>query len=175
MEGTKEEQKHQLWQELMDKAYDRWGKGGDLKDLEYLDFLDELEPLQRKAVVLGNLNYQVQNGGFSQWIGNRYWRTHRYLRRTLEQMPGPAAKAVLELIDPLLTKLTLVRVDPRQFSQMDQADEDRLMVWLHGPMDEFGLEDEEQGQQLDDKYYKLDDAFMDEVEAFLKAEKEKTT
>lgn len=45
-----------VWQRLLDEA----NAGG------------QLDLLHQEAVVLANLNYQVQNGGFEQWIDNRY-------------------------------------------------------------------------------------------------------
>lgn len=58
-----------LHKELMDLAYNEYQLHNkwSLKD-----FYFNLEPLTKKAVALGNLNYQVRNGGFRQWIDNGY-------------------------------------------------------------------------------------------------------
>jgi hypothetical protein len=54
----------------MDEVYDYWNT--DLKNLTRLQACDHFGPLHRAAVQLGNLNYQVENGGFSQWWDNEY-------------------------------------------------------------------------------------------------------
>lgn len=62
-------------QELMNKAYELWKKEEN-KKLKYSDFLDlilkELGEIYFHAVITGNLNYQVCNGGFNQWHDNGY-------------------------------------------------------------------------------------------------------
>lgn len=32
-----------------------------------------ITPIERRVVIMGNLNYKVTNGGFSQWIDNGYF------------------------------------------------------------------------------------------------------
>jgi hypothetical protein len=59
-------------QGLMNQAYKRWQAGGDLENTPREDFYGKLEDPHRLAVVFGNLNYQVENGGWSQWIYNNY-------------------------------------------------------------------------------------------------------
>lgn len=41
-------------------------------DLKKHEVIDSLSEYHRIAVCLGNMNYQVENGGFSQWIFNGY-------------------------------------------------------------------------------------------------------
>ena len=60
------------WQELMNESYVRFQKGGDLHKLGGDKFVRALDPVHKFAVMCGNLNYQVENGGFLQWIGNGY-------------------------------------------------------------------------------------------------------
>ena len=52
---------------LMNTAYSKYPK-----NVSHFEFLLSLTPIERTAVVLGNLNYQVENGGFSQWSFNGY-------------------------------------------------------------------------------------------------------
>lgn len=60
-------------QDLMDKAYKIWEQNGNML---YGMFLNEVETklgkLYLNAIITGNLNYQVENGGFSQWKFNDY-------------------------------------------------------------------------------------------------------
>ena len=77
MEETnkKEVEEESIHQNLMNKAYDLWSTE-DGKKLSYSDFLDAVSDkfgkLYFDAVITGNLNYQVENGGFSQWHYNNY-------------------------------------------------------------------------------------------------------
>ena len=63
-----EEDEHQR---LMNEAYKNWT---DKVGMDYPEFLTKLNQLERDAVVLGNFNYQVCNGGIYQWLGNRYYK-----------------------------------------------------------------------------------------------------
>lgn len=53
-----------VWQGLMDQAYAKWQADG--KKWSYRQFLANLDAVERKAVILGNFNYQVCNGGLQQ-------------------------------------------------------------------------------------------------------------
>jgi hypothetical protein len=53
-------------QKLMNEAY------ASFKKLSYDEFINQLDEKHKVAVILGNLNYQVGNGGFSQWYYNNY-------------------------------------------------------------------------------------------------------
>jgi len=58
-----------IYQKLIDEAYDFWSS----KKCNYEEFVNSLSPLHAEAVILGNLNYQVENGGFIQWYENDYY------------------------------------------------------------------------------------------------------
>lgn len=77
---------------LMNEAYDNG------KHATYEAFLDTLDMPHRRAVVLGNLNYQVENGGFSQWILNGYSGGSVCLFSALTKIGTPAALAVKLLV-----------------------------------------------------------------------------
>lgn len=72
-------------QELMDKAYNRWADG-EFKSLSLKDFFEKLPVLEQTAVALGNLNYQVGNGGFYQWEDNGYKDAHKDFLKQLERL-----------------------------------------------------------------------------------------
>lgn len=65
------ESKHQT---LMNESYQLWT---DEKGFTYENFLLEVEENLSEnhlnAVITGNLNYQVENGGFRQWYDNGYY------------------------------------------------------------------------------------------------------
>lgn len=77
---------------LMDAAYETFG------DQTYAAFLSNLPAQQRKAVLIGNLNYQVENGGFGQWILNRYADYARDVMLVLREIGTDAAIATESLI-----------------------------------------------------------------------------
>lgn len=69
-------------QDLMDDAYKLWRTQFPEQGYDY--FFNELTPLLRKAVALGNLNYQVGNGGFFQWADNGYQEATRGTLRAIQ-------------------------------------------------------------------------------------------
>ncbi|MDR1070813.1 MAG: hypothetical protein LBL37_08550 [Gracilibacteraceae bacterium] len=60
-------------QALVDEVYREWQKEEN-KNKSKWDILDEFSAAHQIAVVLGNFNYQVENGGLEQWIYNGYFR-----------------------------------------------------------------------------------------------------
>jgi len=133
-----------LHQQLMDTAYAKWNNDLTLSKEGFFDLLDAKE---RFAVFTGNLNYQVGNGGFSQWHFNGYDTPEvvAYLRRNLPKV-GETAKQVLALVEEALPV----------FAAMDEYRDDEL--------DEEYREAED---ALCTKYYAINDAFMAECEAYL--------
>lgn len=63
-----------LIQDLMDEVYDRWNAlSKDEINIGRLEVIQKYFSSQHKAAVqLGNMNYQITNGGFQQWFGNGY-------------------------------------------------------------------------------------------------------
>ena len=134
-------------QGLMDKAYARWQ---DAKDWTQEDFTNQLDADEKLAVVFGNMNYQVENGGFSQWRDNRYGTPEivGYVRRQLAQMEGDKIPEMRKLI---------VRVK-KVFDTfpLDWMEDD----WTLYPL---ALD------PLDKEFYAINDAVMAAVEAKLAA------
>lgn len=62
-----EKTNNDLWQFIMDRAYEKWDK-----ELSREEFLNLLTPYEKISVQLGNFNYQIGNGGMSQWDLNCY-------------------------------------------------------------------------------------------------------
>lgn len=64
--------KGDLTQLLMDEVYDKWNSPEALQ-MGRLDVIDNFFTEKHKAAIqLGNMNYQVNNGGWSQWHSNGY-------------------------------------------------------------------------------------------------------
>lgn len=56
-----------LWQFIMDKSYEKWDDG-----IGRASFLEKLTNYEKIAIMFGNFNYQVENGGLFQWDDNSY-------------------------------------------------------------------------------------------------------
>lgn len=82
-------------QELVDAAYDGWQL---TPRKSYDDFIFDLPVDQKEAVLIGNLNYQVENGGFSQWFSNGYGDHAAEVRLVLDRIGGHAAYTITNLI-----------------------------------------------------------------------------
>lgn len=151
LDQTQTESKHQ---QLMNEAYDRWENG-----MSKEDFLDQLSPQERFAVTTGNLNYQVENGGFQQWWGNDYAtpETVSYLRRQLGRMEHPAARCVATLLEEF-TRLT------EGLSEQDWSDTHCTNRWGDFVEDGAWEEMNEALSALDDRYYALNDQLMSAIE-----------
>lgn len=134
------ESKHQ---DLMTKAYTKWAKG-----LNYREFLYKLDVAERRAVVIGNLNYQVENGGFAQWVDNKYSDGIEFLREALTAVGTDTAKKVRDMA---YQAFNLCEEESR-YNRYDSEDNDED---YRSPLDE-----------LDTRYYELSDQLIVDVEKF---------
>jgi len=114
-------------QEYMDKFYEIWNSNGftkwqketndkDLHDqlavVEYIldkNIVDEEDlGLMIFSVVMGNLNYQVENGGIHQYTFNNYWRVGAYfipmLRDFILNHQDKLSKDIVEFINFIYKK-----------------------------------------------------------------------
>lgn len=162
------DEKQPVFQGLMDQAYGRWQansaqvraarEAGDetAKEWSKQDFLDQLYGDEMLAIPLGNLIYQVQNGGWSQWMGNGYASPYALsmLRVVLKQIGTPAALKTQELIERF-ERLT----DGNLSDQNWYPDED--------DSDEF----QEQESALSREFYEVDDQLLDDAEKLFASRK----
>ena len=86
-----------IHQKIMDNAYSKWQT--EFKGKEYTEFITELTSLERQAVVVGNFNYQVENGGIGQWIGNDYATGLEYLKGALLDIGTQTSHKVLDMLE----------------------------------------------------------------------------
>jgi len=86
-------------QKIMDSAYEKY-----TSNLSYEDFVRQLNHIERTAVLTGNLNYQVENGGFIQWHHNAYSSCADELFSVLKSIKAPSANTVLEVIGDVLSR-----------------------------------------------------------------------
>lgn len=134
---------HTTIQSLMNQAYDFWKNEG--KELDYNDFIKALPEKQAQAVIIGNLNYQVENGGFSQWAANGYSDQIERLKMYLRLIATESAKLVHDTLEEF-------EVHAAECSEDDEEDWD---------FDYSGL------RTLDNYYYSLNEQFLTDAEAWI--------
>jgi hypothetical protein len=92
------------WQDLMNQFYDMW-KSSEWQGKPQRELLEEVDQKVRDAVVLGNWNYQVENGGVRQWADNGYVLSIDYLMEALTRINTPNTKKILEFLKTLEGKV----------------------------------------------------------------------
>jgi hypothetical protein len=160
----------------MSTAYERW-TGGDLKGKAYEGFLYGLTSEQRKAVVLGNFNYQVENGGFMQWVDNGYAVHFDELVTTIKEMRGDGSKEVEEILNMLSEIKPHIQTDPYKVRNRGFFGRGYWAFEQGGrTYDDDGNEDNheddweevrEVSDRLSNQYYEINEEFMNQVEEFL--------
>lgn len=128
---------HQL---LMNRAYSKW----DDDVVAYSDFIDQLPIEERFAVLLGNLNYQVCNGGFGQWVGNGYAVKIVQLHHVLIVMDTDSSRAVAS---DLATIQLMLNKSGTDFLSWEDA--------------EYSI------NQMSERYFAGEETLMNEAEVFL--------
>jgi hypothetical protein len=172
MEETnkKEVEEESIHQKLMNKAYDLWSTE-EGKELNYSDFLDVVSDkfgkLYSNAVITGNLNYQVENGGFSQWHYNDYSITLDDL--IIFFTDNFKNNEVIDKLKYILNEVEDI---------LDWLDEGKDCVKNLYDYKEFfieKLEDQVQKElnQLDEKYYEINEKLNEILEEYFKTEYEK--
>ncbi len=84
-----------FWQYIMDSAYDKWNHDNMNRE----DFLEQLTDYEKIAVIFGNFNYQVENGGLSQWYFNNYSDDLNSLREFLKNSDFKKRNEFLSILD----------------------------------------------------------------------------
>ncbi|HKA08046.1 MAG TPA: DUF4375 domain-containing protein [Gemmataceae bacterium] len=107
------------------------------------EFYQGLHPLQRKAVQLWDLNSQVFNGGFPQWLANGLGAWIEELIVSVRQIGTRPARAVQSILEGV------ARLD-RECETQEEADQNtgRLLEYT-------------------DRYYAIAPEFADDVETWL--------
>lgn len=168
-------EKHPVWQSLVNVAYERWQPGNDLAGKSYEDFVGELPDIQARAVAFKNLNYQVHNGGFSQWHGNGYSSDSDIILESLENFLDTDAG------EELLDLMRIAYEDTISFFEgvKDEYVEAARHIGasrLHDFQNQFMEMVEEKMydelSDLDKRYYANSDQLMDDIEAWLASTQE---
>lgn len=109
-------------QAVMDEAYKKFEPDMGLKD-----FYSTLTDKETSAVLLGNLNYQVENGGFIQWYDNGYRVGSETLLNVLEKLGTAEAKKVAGLVRQCLREMRTVGSE-EDFPDLSSLDDDFYSV-----------------------------------------------
>ena len=134
------------FQAVVDAAFEKWGEAESFES-----FVAKLESKERDLVALGVLNQQVENGGFSQWGINGYSVGAPYAHELLVRLGTPEALEMASIVDEALVALAL---------QEDEDEEARLLHVVGGSR-------QDELDDLDSQFYKINDAVMAQVEASL--------
>jgi len=164
----KEESVHQ---KLMNKAYELWSteKGKNLNYSNFLDLvMDTYGDLYFYSVITGNLNYQVENGGFSQWHFNEYSITLEDLinffeinfknNKTIEKVKI-ILNDISELIDWFDRGRSIIKNIDYEFRDFFS---DKLEEQLNDDLN-----------NIDQKYYEINENLNEVLEEYFKTEYEK--
>jgi tetratricopeptide (TPR) repeat protein len=125
-----------IWARLVNRAYQR-ARTGDLCQADRGEFYRRLDPVQREAVLLWELNSQVVNGGFPQWVFNGYAVWINDVIAAVEQIGTAAAKILHKILED-------VSLLAHQRIESDQQREENLSKLLectngyYAVMGEFG-------------------------------------
>lgn len=146
-----------VWQQLMTSAYDKWQDG----NVKYERWLNGLPRVEMDAVLLGNLNYQVENGGITQYVDNGYCSCNCHsLLSLLLRINTPRS---IELSDKLHNFC-------QKFVNVDKKVKSPYNNWLCECDDEiFDAAMQAASTEFDNWYYsdQFHDEFMADVEKFM--------
>lgn len=150
-----------IQQDIMDEAYKKFED-----DIGYGEFIGRLSTKEKLAVLTGNLNYQVGNGGFSQWDLNGYSdKGHELIELVSKYVKGKASKQVIEIVQDVLNEIEDFEINKNELEEDIEREEDADEVqMLQEELDELDIYTD----YFDKQYYKVEKAFLKEVEVALK-------
>jgi hypothetical protein len=170
MENNVPEKRITVHQQMMDKAYELWNDCEESKKLSYEDFLskvnDELGKEFVYAVMTGNMNYQVENGGWQQWDDNGYSCTLGDITEFFDKEffeDVPEAKQLLKILDDFEELFDIKQRAEKAIEQIDydvrdifeDAMNDALLDWF-----------QRESGRLDKQYYKINDKISEALEKY---------
>lgn len=155
-----------MHQELMDSAYEKFSD--NLNTAEWMTLLTEQE---KKAVVVGNLNYQVENGGFVQWVDNGYYLDSEILKKVLTDMDTENSKKILKMVEEVLAETNPNAKRIGFFGSYWLSDVENDDVYDEDEDSSFdNMPSHSSFNNLDEEYYTLNEKFMEEFELFISKE-----
>jgi hypothetical protein len=159
-----------IHQDMMDKAYELWNDSEESKKLSYSRFLDkvnkELGENYFYAVITGNMNYQVENGGWRQWESNRYNLSIGDLIRFFNQDCFKKFEEMVILSRLLDDVEELFEWYTRGKKEIDRVDADYQDLWYDMMLDSLDDKFNEELDSHDQAYYDIGPKVMEILEKY---------
>ncbi len=154
---------HGIHQSFMDLAYEEYNKNKDWKLPDMYNFTRfTYGEVVEMAVMLGNYNYQVNNGGHDQYFSNRY----------ASEGGGCFADhdtgcALSRRLTSLMEKYKLNELQHgNEVLQIMKAFQDRMYDYEEPTDEDYQDYYEDPLGDLDDRYYKINDKWMKNLEQY---------
>ncbi len=137
-----------LTQELMNNAYEKWNNNQEW-DLD--EFFNSLNYEEKIAVAVGDLNYQVENGGWYQYYDNGYFDVEaRWLNNELYKLKPK--------FTPEMNKF--YGIFQKVFGIMYELGKNKFADVSKSTLEEL--------KELDDEYYGINNSFIKFMNEYLK-------
>jgi len=151
-----------LIQKLMDEAYDQWQNNEDWTLQDFRNYIKEnLTQQHLIAVQVGNLDFQVEDGGFYQWHTNGYSMDLEDLMKVCEEIETEASMEVRDILDGILDVLVCYYDADEAITNIVEGYADTLRECL----EEQVFRDL---SEYDDKYRNVSGQFLLDVEKYLR-------
>jgi hypothetical protein len=147
-------------QAFLNIAYDEWQKHDDWKLEDMVEYAGEFGEVVELALLLGKYNQQVQNGGHSQYFFNGYGGTpsrrhdYDYSVPLTNRMVGLMVKYGLDRTPHGIVVATIAKEFINRTESFNLDDRDEGDDWMPDYED------------LDEKYYVVDDKWMEYLERY---------
>lgn len=139
---------HPIWQAEVERIYEAWREDKQ----PYDDFVDELPKRDRQLMILANLNYQVENGGFEQWIENGYGSQAKRVIKALYEINTEASLKAAELVEEAAEYIDFDSPCGSHIAVDDSEDEDEYEEVCNNL------------DKLDTVFYSINDKLVDDIE-----------
>jgi len=154
-----------LIQKLMDEAYDKW-QDNDWSKQDFRNYISKIMSREHLiAVQVGNLNYQVENGGFLQWHDNGYSMDLEDLISYCEEIGTKTCIKVKTLLEYVQDTISYFCTEAEEAMQLltrnlfdNYAEVLRDCLW-----DQMS----KHLSRYDQEYYDISDNFLSDVETYL--------
>ncbi len=126
-----------LWQFVMNKSYEKWEDG-----LSRDEFLNKLTDYEKLAVMFGNFNYQVENGGLIQWDDNDYSKDLNSLYAFLDDCDYNQKAKFMQVLDDFSYVKTAIEELDRCNDWYDEDCQTRLKSLNYYDKDYYAIQDD---------------------------------
>lgn len=154
--------------EVYEEKFPVWE--GILNSIEEKEF-EDCSDLEQTAILLANLNYQVENGGFSQWVDNGYGLKWRETIQSLRQVGTQNAMKVIDLIGTFSDYIKDDCEDRGCFGDYWIEEDNNDYYYGSGNDEDDDYEEEENpgffyAREADHPYYEIYEELKKEIEEF---------